>query len=156
MTFDVVPPEQGHIVSLAERLRQCDRKELSAVTERDPLTTLIYSTMISDPCWVLVVNEKPVAIGGVAPKIDEDSTGIPWFMATDEIERQPVRQWLARNSRQFVDQILSRYSVLKNYINAENETTKSWLSWLGFEIGPAEPLGRHGELMSQIRMERHV
>lgn len=156
LSFEIVPPEQRHLVSLALRLRQCDRNELAAVTDRDPLTSLLFSSMISDPCWVLTVDGRPAAIGGVAPKIDEEDMGIPWFMATDDIEEKQVRHWLAQNSRRFLDDILSNYSRLENYINAENETTKTWLQWLGFEIGPAEPLGRKGELMSRIRMERNV
>ena len=162
----LVDPRPKHLEYLSKGLRQIDRKELAAVSDGDTFSDLVYSASVSKPCWVLVKDsdcgenggvlgdDEPVAIGGVAPNFDQPDLGVPWFLATDKIKLDCVRCWLAHHSRALIDEIQSKFPRLENYISAENETTIRWLTWLGFELGPPEPLGRNGEMLRRIYRER--
>ena len=148
------PPRPGHLFQLSRKLRQIDRKELAAVSDKDPYSDLLYSASVSNPCWVLTKNEQPIAIGGVAPHFDDAELGVPWFLATDDIDDSHVSYWLAAHSRELVDKIQGKFQRLENYVSAENGRTIAWLKWLGFEIGEPAELGRNGERLCRIYKER--
>jgi hypothetical protein len=151
----LAPPSPNDLYSLACRLRDIDKRELAAVTEDDPYSNILYCSMQSDPCWVLIYYDDPVAIGGAAPHLEREGFGIPWFMATDEVDtNKAIRMWLAEHSKSLIAKLHERYRRLENYISAENKTTMTWLEWLGFQIGEAERLGRNGEMLRRIYREQ--
>jgi len=146
-------PTSDDYFRIAQHLREIDRKELAAVTNEPPHASILYSAFVSDPCWVLRRGDEPVAIGGVAQSLKDPELGVPWFLATESLSDREIRFWLANNSRRLIKEIQNKFSRLENFIAADNEVTREWLAWLGFEIGPPQCLGRNGEMMCRIYRE---
>ena len=82
------------------------------------------------------VSPYAVSVGGIPCILfgcnGSSSVGIPWLLATDDIRQIGVR--FIRGSRPIVDDWLTRYEVLENFVHAGNEISIRWLKWLGFDL----------------------
>ena len=117
---------------LGPRLRAADKLELKASCGYGPITALTQSIHASDEAWV-AVDEEGVAIlmFGVV-NAGQDFVGVPWMLGSDGIY-QHTRQ-LQSQCRQWLDVIHEDYSLLFNYVHAENPKAIRWLQWMGFTI----------------------
>lgn len=85
-------------------------------------------------------------IVGIAGVVDQGDYLVPWSVFTEDICRHPItflrecKRWIAQFDR-----------PMMNVIDTRNERAKSWLTWLGFELGEPEPLGVNGELFHTYR-----
>ena len=117
---------------LGPRLRAADKLELKASCGYGPITALTSSIHASDEAWV-AVDEEGVAIlmFGVV-NAGQEFVGVPWMLGSDGIY-QHTRQ-LQSQCRQWLDVIHEDYSLLYNYVHAENPKAIRWLQWMGFTI----------------------
>lgn len=77
--------------------------------------------------------------------------GAPWLLGTNELEAN-ARDFL-RMSRDFKDQLLRRYSILRNFVDVRNTASIRWLEWLGFSLlDPVEMRGYQFRLF-ELRAE---
>jgi hypothetical protein len=65
--------------------------------------------------------------------------GVVWLLATQEIERHPVRFY--RESKRMFGNVTEKYETLINWVDQHNTLSLRWLQWLGFEIEEPEPWG---------------
>lgn len=133
---------------LAPRLRAVDRFELSLLSDRDPLDTLLHGFEHSDdPRTILAPDGEPVGMFGVVPF--SPGVGVVWMLAADrftEIETiKPFLRWC----RPWVEDMQSRWPIMFNLIWTGNDTSLRWLRWCGFEFSPT----RHPEI---LRFERRA
>lgn len=119
-------------VSLAPRLREADLREIDALGQ-DPLSALLGG-VASKPGLVIVPEcdlEWPLAAFGVEPAEYGRKVGYIWMLATDELVEGHSIEFL-RKSRDWVDWLNTRYSVLTNIMDARNTVHSRWLEWCKF------------------------
>lgn len=72
----------------------------------------------------------------------------PWLLGTDAVETHYVA--FLRRSVGFRDQLLQRYSVLTNFVDARNRASIRWLRWLGFTF--SDPVEFRGQEFRQFEL----
>lgn len=121
-------------------LRRADVEEIWAGPGVSPKIAVAWSIAMSDPGWAVEIDDRPLALFGAQPV--QGGVGVPWLVATEEIEKYPVHFF--RVSRDVVDVLKERYRYLENRTDARNALSLRWLEWAGFTIEPAEPWGVAG------------
>ncbi len=78
------------------------------------------------------MNGVPEIMFGVGDLNILAGVGAPWLLGTDAVEKHGPA--FLRRSRNFRDQLLTRYSVLRNFVDDRNTVSIRWLRWLGFTL----------------------
>ena len=84
-----VPARPCH-AAIVPYLRQADVEEIWASSGLSPGFSVAYSIAHSKDAWAILLDEKPVALFGVG-EVPSSGGGIPWLVATDEIEKHTVK-----------------------------------------------------------------
>ncbi len=147
--IEVVPARASHLRSIAARMRQADRDEIAAASGRSPLAALSLSYRKSRMCWVALINGQPEVIFGAGDLNVLTGTGSPWLLGTDAVDVFG-REFL-RGSLHWRDQLLQRYSVLRNVVDCRNAVSIRWLEWLGFEFSPPFQHRGHDFILFEMR-----
>lgn len=94
--------------------------------------------------WCLTaVSGLPVAMFGVRSWHDDPTVGVPWFLATDDVERH--RRAFMRLAPHYIAQMLREFPRLKNRVHARNTAAVTWLASTGFTLGPVHTVPGTGE-----------
>lgn len=125
-------------VWMAPRLREADRRELIAHTGQHPEGVLRASVAMGG-ALTGEIDGVPAAIIGCPMVNALPRTGRPWMMGTDLIDEHPVPVGIA--SREKVEEWKGQVDLMVNYVDSRNRKAVKWLSWLGFTIEEARPLG---------------
>lgn len=137
---EVVLATLDHVEALAPRLRKGDLAEIAASSGMDPEYALLLGMGLSDPAYTWLYKGKPLAMFGVAPDPARPGVGIPWLLAAKGAERH--KSYFVRQSRKYMAEMLERYAVLENWVDARNTASIQWLSWVGFALAEVDPF--HG------------
>lgn len=152
MKVEIVPAEAEHITAIAPKVREADRQELWATACMKPIDALICSYAVSKLAWTGLVDGEPVCMFGVAPASLLTSTGRPWMIGTDLIDRYSTT--FLRRCKGRVREMLRYYQSLENYVDLRNERAIRWLDWLGFEFEGPYPYGVLKLPFMRFTMER--
>lgn len=136
----VIPAKPEHIKYLAARMREKDRREIWAVGHYTPEEALKLSLNASDSAYSFMKGKRVLAMFGVCSVSLMNSTGIVWFLSTDETFRNH-RRIMARDGRAWLRKFLKNYSVLTNYIDVRNRDSIRWLKWCGCGFSNPAPYG---------------
>lgn len=128
----IVPARPGHIGEIARRMRRADREEVFAASGRSPISALSFSYRHSSLTWTALFDGRPEVMWGVGDINILTGIGAPWLLGTDAVEEN-FRAFL-RISRDWPAQLLSRYRLLRNVVDARNAVSLRWLEWLGFRL----------------------
>jgi hypothetical protein len=143
--IQIVPARAAHLRSIARRMRQADREEVSAASGRSPAGALVYSLRKSAVAWTVLIDGRPECLFGVGDVNILAGVGCPWLLGTDAVEKN-YRAFL-RGSVDCRDQLLSMYPTLRNFVDARNVVSIRWLRWLGFRLlDPVEIKGHEFRL----------
>lgn len=145
----VVPARLRHVAPIAARMRPADRDEVFAASGKSPADALVYSLRKSSVAWTAMVDGRPELMFGVGDVNVLAGVGAPWLLGTDAVE-QHYRVFL-RGSRRWLEQLLLRYAVLRNFVDDRNATSIRWLRWLGFELSDPVVLRDHEFRLFQMR-----
>jgi hypothetical protein len=74
-----------------------------------------------------------------------------WFITGQKFIERP--RAFARPARAVMAQLLERYPILVNYIDARYEAAVRWAKWLGFRVGEPVPYGPAGMPFHPARLE---
>lgn len=131
--LDAPTPEDLDVV--LANLRGIDRIELEAGTDMPAEEVLLFSVRNAVNMWTIRQDGAPVILAGVNPVVSKVDVGIPWMVATPEIEDHP--QAFAKRLVIIRDQMFLRYQTLANYAMVDNDIMVRFLEWLGFAFrGP--------------------
>lgn len=148
----IVPATQEHIEEMLPNVRSADLQEFLAINCWDARRVLETGVRTSTFSVAGLVDGRVVTIFGVAPKSMIGGSGIPWLVATDELEKYQFA--FLRRCRNGVNAMLSVYPYLENYVDERNHVAKAWLLWLGFHLDEPAPYGVHGVNFHRFTMER--
>lgn len=149
---EIVPALPEHVATIADRMRPADVAEVAAASGRTPHDALLLSLKRSTVCWTALLDGQPELMFGVGDLNILTRTGSPWLLGTDAVERE-YRQFL-RQSRNWPEQLLQRYDLLRNFVDDRNTVSKRWLEWLGFTLLDPMPIGVNGEMFRLFEMRR--
>lgn len=128
---------------VARHLRSADFDELSATTEIAPYDCALKSCRMSSRKWIIIKSEGalniPLAVFGVVPHSEIKTVGVPWMVATRELDH--CGMYLMKNTKKYIDIMLKMFRYLFNYVDARNTNSINWLKRCGFEFEPAVPYG---------------
>lgn len=147
--IEIIKAAPCHVASIAARMRQADRDEVFAASGHTPLAALSFSYAKSSCCWTAFFNGRPEVMWGVGDINILNGVGAPWLLGTDAVEEN-FRAFL-RISSGWPNQLLQRYSVLRNFVDARNTVSIRWLEWLGFRL--LEPVDISGHQFRLFEME---
>ena len=140
---EIRPATADDIAPIVARIRESDRRECLAQTLLQPADAIAFVLGKSSQAWAGTVDGAAVCLFGVFPStLVTPDHGRPWMVGTDAVETYQ-RAFLRRN-RAIISEMKSRYSVLENWVDMRNDTSRKWLAWLGFTIHDAEPHGPLG------------
>ena len=144
--------EPGDIAYIAANLRQADRDELRAACGDLPVRDILADALArSTLCWTATTEDGvPLCLFGVAPISLMSDTGSPWLLGTDPVYYRAI----AREGRDYVQQMLAVYPHLLNFVDARNTRSVRWLARIGFQIHPAVPYGAAGLPFHPFEMRR--
>lgn len=139
------PASFADALTLADRLRYEDAREIAACWGLGAREGLFHCLMHSERQFVLFEGAEPVALWGISGMVDAGlRIGVPWMLATDRLF--DGRRERLQRSRRIVDHLLHDHDVLTNLTDADNTAHLRWLAWCGFrELRRHE---RHGHAAS--------
>lgn len=127
----VVHAERRHINVIANRLRDIDREECTAMgrTGKEALR-LAHTT--SAKAWTALVDGRPEAMFGVVVEDLISGIGTPWFLGTDEVYRhgRELLMW----GPGFVSRLSDSSKRLANIVSARNRRAIRLLQRWGFTV----------------------
>lgn len=137
MKNEVVLATLEHAEALAPRLRPADVNEVKAASGDTPESALVMSIAYSPKSWAWLVDGEVVAIFGVAMHPYKPMTGIPWLLASPDLEKQKI--FFLRTCGVYIDEMLDVFPVLENYVDCRNTASIQWLAWCGFAMAEVVP-----------------
>lgn len=137
--LEIVPAVARHIAPIAQTMRAADRFEVWAASLVNPEEALALSLRLSPRAWTALVDDCPLCMFGAATLSPLSKRAIPWFLASDRIDRH--RKLFLRNSKPQLNVLAEQFAVLSNHVDARNHAAIRWLKWLGFTLHPAVPFG---------------
>ena len=143
--------EEGDIAVLVRNMRKHDVQEVNAATRMGVRNAVETSLNLSTYAKTGLVNDELVCMWGVCPISLISSSGSPWMLGTDLIEKK--QRIFLRRSKPWLEDIKKDYKTLENHVDERNTLSVRWLKWLGFEMKKAEPYGVNGELFHKFTME---
>lgn len=147
--IQVVRAAPAHIRSIARRMRVADRDEIAAASGKSPVQALTYSLRKSSLAYTALIDGRPEVMFGVGDLNILAGVGAPWLLGTDEVERHYVA--FLRGSVEWRDQLLRRYSILRNFVDDRNTVSIRWLEWLGFRLLDPVDMGGHQFRLFELR-----
>lgn len=155
MSKSAVKVEIRHAVEsdiglLLADLRDADRVELRRSSSLPLVEMLRASFAMSDHTYAGFVDGKLVALFGVTPLSRLTGYGVPWLMSTNHMTTNGIH--VLRHSKRITQIWMQEFSVLRNYVDADNAAAIKWLKWLGFDFQQSIPYGRRGEAFYPFEM----
>lgn len=146
MVVEIVPATIEH----AERivLRPGDARELKALGITMP-EAFMFST--ARPIWAetYLIDGEVAAMVGLSARLSLlGDRGEPWLLTGLPVDRHP--KTFLRETRAGVARMRAQFPVLANWVHAEYRQAIRWLRWLGFDIGPPQPLPPYGALFRRF------
>lgn len=130
----------AHAGYIAANIRPEDAAEIWASSMQTPLQAMLTGLKYSDEVLVGLVNNQPVCMWGVAGDSFIGKVGIPWMVATKQLD--DYAKIFIRRCRAGLLEITKNYDTLVNYVDARNVKTIRWLKYMGFKFEtPAEAGG---------------
>lgn len=130
-------------------MRKADRDEVFASSGKSPRDALKYSLAKSSVAWTGLINGRPEVMFGVGDINVLAGVGAPWLLGTDVIEDHAPA--FLRGSVKWKNQLLLRYSTLRNFVDARNTASLRWLKWLGFTIFDPVEMRGHSFHLFELR-----
>lgn len=141
-TYKIVPGQREHIAPIAANIREADENEFIRASGLDVRPCLELGFGHARDVWTGLLDGEPVMMCGVTTMPGRPDVGIPWLVATNDIEK--VAKDFHKRSKEILKKMQAGYRGLINYADAENTATLHWLKRLGFTILEPEPYGRSG------------
>ena len=135
----VVPAEFRHINAIANRLRDIDRAECTAMG-RTGKQALRLGLATSAKAWTAMVDDRPEAMFGVVVADMLSGVGTPWFLGTDEVYRhgRALLMW----GPGFLERLGDSLPRLSNLVSSRNRRAIRLLERWGFTVEEEETMVR--------------
>lgn len=139
----VRPAEFADIQVLYDNMREADFIELEATCGKGNQLWAIKSALeTSLVSWAWFYDGRLCCLMGVGSQSPLDSSGIPWLIGTNELDRHSGV--LMRQSKRYIQIMHGYFPHLFNFVDVRNAKSIRWLKRLGFKFGDAVQYGVYG------------
>lgn len=152
-TFEVRPTAAEDVRALVGRLRAVDVAEVWASSRNTPESALWLSYQQSTRRFTFFRDSCVVALYGVAPMCLLCTTGVPWLLGSDLMEKAGL--YFLKHCKSELAELMNGFSMLENWVDDRNEISKRWLKWCGFHIEEPAPYGPDGLPFRRFWMRRN-
>ena len=132
----------GDIIYLKDRLRKEEVEEIWASHNSTPEQALLGSYLISIRCFTALLNDRPIAMFGIAPETLLGEKACVWFLGTELLDK--IKKSFVVLSRKFISLMLNDYPYLYNFVDFRYKKSLQWLKSCGAEISDPKPFGPEG------------
>ncbi len=130
------------IEKLKLSMRKEEIDEVMASHGHTPEEALLFCFNSSTERLTFLYKGEVMGMFGISTScLLSDSASI-WLLTSESINKMWIR--FLKLSRGFIKSILTRYSVLYNYVDKRHSISISWLKWCGADIQEAKPYGKMG------------
>jgi hypothetical protein len=136
---EVRPSIKGDISALQDRLKQTDVDEVMASHGLNSFEALTFSFIHSPEKYTILIDGQPEAIFGVVKNDQIHDWATIWLLGSDNIEKISVA--FIKICRKYIKMFFNKYNVLYNHIDVRNQTSYSWLKYLGATFNLVEKYG---------------
>jgi hypothetical protein len=136
----MVPASPRHVNRIAKRMREIDVLECAAMGHT-PKVALRMALLASTMAWTVMIDGEPEGMLGVTPVNVMEGKGCPWLLLTDKGGAQ--RKALMRLGRIYTGHMHRHFSLLENWVHADNARTIRWLTRLGYAVGGVDVIRGH-------------
>ncbi len=138
-------PTDDQVDQLASLLRATDRREVQASDGIGAREAMWRSWKASSVRHGIEGDDGDlVGLCGVCP---DAGAGEIWLLGSDGLlATSSHRRQFLRGGRRWVDEQLSEWKLLHNWVFAANTESVAWLRFLGFTVHPAQPHGPYAQL----------
>jgi hypothetical protein len=151
LAVEFVKPYIELLEEIADGMRPADVEEVRLSHGHSPLAALEASVRSSPlVCYVAVDDGRPLCAFGVGGR-PLAVKGSPWLLGHERLG--DYRRELARLSRPMVQMMSARFSLLENWVHADNVVSVRWLKACGFTLEPAAPFGAQGAMFHRFWMK---
>lgn len=140
------------IQEIADNMRQSDIKEIWASHHYKPLEALKISFRDSILCMTVELDGKAIAMFGASPEGLFSKRASVWLLASDELTK--IQRIFIKQSRAFINYMLTFYPYLYNYCYAKNKKTIKWLRFCGASFLGEIPFGVEKEMFNYFVFQR--
>jgi len=128
----LVRPTDDLLIEIARNMREADRIEVKASSGLSPYESLKHSCEKSNFNVVVIVDDTPIAVLGLAVISALTGLGTPWLLSSEEALKH--KREFFKLSPPIIQEMLNICPKLYNYVHAENKVSIKWLKWLGFTV----------------------
>ena len=139
MKVEIIIAKRIHIKSIADNIREADKRELYDYLLLSPIEALEKSYAVSTLCWTGLIDGAPVCMFGASRASYLSDTGLVWMIGTKALDDHAMT--FLRRCKHMVEVMRTVFPRLENYVAEYNEKSIAWLKWLMFEFGQPEPMG---------------
>lgn len=139
MIVEIKPATLKDCEFVAANMRETDKAEVWASHHLAPIDALKHGLVSHGDTLTAFIDGVPVCVFGCSPRSLLSSTGVPWMLGTDELEKHAFA--VCKRNKKMIRKWRTEYALLTNWIDDRNETTKRWLTWLGFTLFEPQPFG---------------
>lgn len=132
---EVIAASWEHIEPIAANMRAADALEIWLASHSMPRQAMQEGFRMSIKAWTIIEDDAPIGMFGVSSVSILGNIGTPWLLGTDGMLK--IKRQFVHESRQYVQEMLSIYPVLVNFVHIGNLPSLRWLRWMGFDFdGP--------------------
>lgn len=142
-------PTADDVEYLAANIRKADADEVLAWSGRSNIAAILHESIATSPLCVAVEKRSQLlCIGGAAYRHLLSSTGVPWMLGTHALSSE--NRLFVLHGRRCVEELLTRFDRLENYVDAHNRKSIRWLRRMGFVVYDPAPNGYAGALFCRF------
>ena len=142
--------ELSDIDGLADRIRECDVKEIMASNGLTPREAMEIGIKHSQFCSVAIHKGTPVGIFGLVKA--GENTGCIWMLGTDYLDE--IKVCFTRTTKWAIKIFLGNYPMLYNYVSVENKKAIDLLHWCGAKFELPAPYGVEKKMFHKFTIAR--
>ena len=154
MLADVVEATWEHIEPISANMREADTLEVWLSSHKTPHQAMSEGFQRSVKAWTIMHDDVPIGMFGVSCLTLLGHVGVPWLLGTNEMLK--IKRQFVRESNRYIDEMLSMYPNLINYVHTENRASIRWLKWLGFSFEGPVAAGPEGAPFYRFERKAHV
>ena len=128
--YNARPSVLEDIGAIAASMRPADQREVRLLSGQGPLDALTQSFVHSSVTRTLSYKDQPLIMYGTAEF--QPGVGIVWGLGSEALDDHVVG--FLRMSRPEVEILQGSYSMIFNYVHADNDLHLKWVKFVGFNL----------------------
>lgn len=140
------------IDTLSKTMRKEDVAEIWSSHHHQPKEALEISYKSSGLSLTVENKGEIVAMFGYCPESLLGPKATIWMLSSEGLDK--IKRRFIKNSRLFIDFMLSHYNYLYNFVSVNNTKSLEWLRFCGAKFSPPMRYGAEGEVFQYFWFEK--